>query len=496
MNHIYPAFHTGPALHTGSCLQNYNSQNHSFILKNAILAGLTALILSGCSNQRLPSDQTKPSHPSSTTEPTPTVNSDKSFHYQWVQIGDSGVVSVRVATSAAKCPKINIDGDSQSMSRRLDQASTRPPGFENVLVCQTDLPAQTHQASIGNKALPLPAYQQDQQIRSPQKLAIIGDTGCRVAGSDIQNCTGAPELGPAWEFAAIAQAVAQEQSELVIHVGDYHYREEGECDARCDQRNIGYTWRSWHEDFFKPAQSLLEQAPWVMIRGNHEDCSRSWKGWFYFFAEGDLAVPNQWNESSCEHYSEPFTVPLGQQQLVVMDTSAIPSVYSQVNSQQVRHFKTQFEQIFAATAHKTAWLAAHHPLWGISSFNDKSPDISTLEETLQAALAQTTAQQLPTNFKLLLAGHVHLFEALEFTDTRPPQFVFGGGGTKLSPEISDELIRKHPDVLQSLQIESQDFSTFHAFDYGIVEPNPTGWKVTVKSLDTQANLPGPYQVKK
>src|SRR4029077_15152285 len=36
------------------------------------------------------------------------------------------------------------------------------------------------------------------------------------------------------------------------------------------------------KDFFKPAEPLLLAAPWVMVRGNHENCfGKNGDGWFF-----------------------------------------------------------------------------------------------------------------------------------------------------------------------------------------------------------------------
>jgi hypothetical protein len=44
----------------------------------------------------------------------------------------------------------------------------------------------------------------------------------------------------------------------------------------------GYGWDTWKADFFDPAQALLKAAPWVMVRGNHETCTRAGQGWWRF----------------------------------------------------------------------------------------------------------------------------------------------------------------------------------------------------------------------
>jgi len=84
----------------------------------------------------------------------------------------------------------------------------------------------------------------------------------------------------AWPFARVAMTAAGFAPDLVIHVGDYHYRETPCADrAGCANSPHGDTWRAWQADFFDPAEGLLASAPWIMLRGNHEDCLRAGAGW-------------------------------------------------------------------------------------------------------------------------------------------------------------------------------------------------------------------------
>jgi hypothetical protein len=41
--------------------------------------------------------------------------------------------------------------------------------------------------------------------------------------------------------------------------------------------------------------------------------------------------------------------------------------------------------------------------------------------------------------QIVVSGHLHLFEILSFTTTRPPQLVVGNSGTALDPGISTPL---------------------------------------------------------
>jgi hypothetical protein len=67
----------------------------------------------------------------------------------------------------------------------------------------------------------------------------------------------------------------------MLPVGDMHYRK-SDCPVGhlgCAGTPFGKNWDSWKEDFFKPGDALLGAAPWLMVRGNHEECERGGKGW-------------------------------------------------------------------------------------------------------------------------------------------------------------------------------------------------------------------------
>ena len=111
--------------------------------------------------------------------------------------------------------------------------------------------------------VPVPALAD--QLR---RIVVIGDTGCRLKGTFVQACNDPVK----WPFATVARLAAARHPDLVIHVGDYHYRETP-CpagDAGCAGSPYGDNWAVWQRDFFIPAAPLLAAAPWVLVRGNHE----------------------------------------------------------------------------------------------------------------------------------------------------------------------------------------------------------------------------------
>src|SRR5688500_8727021 len=96
----------------------------------------------------------------------------------WVQHGPHGSIA-RVITKASECPRITIDGIEHPMRVHSSPASDYP-----VTVCEASVAAVERSASIGGTALPVA------KLRRSERIAILGDTGCRrKAGSPPQDCS-------------------------------------------------------------------------------------------------------------------------------------------------------------------------------------------------------------------------------------------------------------------------------------------------------------------
>lgn len=438
---------------------------HTFVL-SAFALGIAMTLSSGCERESADVSIVTLEQAESAAVAAPAPD------YYWVELGPDNLVLARAVMLNGSCPDITVDGTAAAMQQR---GSAPPPGFSEAVVCEYSLPDGTASASIGSQNLALPKT-------SLQRVVVVGDTGCRVKGSDIQDCTGQGS-GELWDFDDVADAIAASNPDLIVHVGDYHYREYGTCDARCIQANIGYTWVSWQADFFDPAKTILKQAPWVFIRGNHEDCSRAWKGWFYLLDPHKLA-DNPW--SNCADYTDPYQLTLGSQQIIVMDTAVIPDDYSATpDPAAVTRYANEFNSVEnMAAGQSSAWLSTHRPIWAIASFVDSSgnPALAATDRTLQQAIAKSTNQQLPNPpINALLAGHIHQFERINLDNNRPVQLVFGGGATELDPQITDQLLNDNPDVLQELGVSKSDLDLLHEISFGVMDKNTgCGWNVDVR----------------
>lgn len=365
-------------------------------------------------------------------------DASRSTDYAWLQLGPGGERSARVITSEATCPAIEIDGRVQAMQVR---AEPDPPAFP-VLTCEATVPAGAAQAAVGGTRLPLPRA-------TTERLALIGDTGCRIEdGHTTQACndpdawpfaslaravaelvawlTGAPERG---DFASLAQSIAALDPDLIVHVGDYLYREDAcpDDDPGCAGSPYGYTWATIEADWFAPAAPLFGSAPLVLTRGNHESCSRAGNVWFRFLDSRPYS-------GDCTDYTEPFAIEAGGLQFLMLDSSAASD--TMVDPSQAAAYRQQFE-VIRRIAGPRAFLVTHRPMWafGHAGEQDGQEVLFRDNPTLQVA----SGNELPASVEAVLSGHIHVFQLLGFAAARPPQLVVGNSGTELDPVVTTPL---------------------------------------------------------
>ncbi|MGJ9416513.1 metallophosphoesterase [Massilia sp. CMS3.1] len=375
---------------------------------------LPALLLAGCASM--------------VSDPGPE---DVAF----VVLGENGEATARLITAAPGCPPLTVDNRAMPMRVRVPTSSVpaRPgqphvPPSSAMLTCEAPIAAGSVTASVAGLPLPVPKS-------APRRIVVIGDTGCRLKGKEAQACN-----DPArYPFARVAARAAAFEPDLVIHVGDYHYREDP-CPANqpgCAGSPYGYGYDAWAADFFTPARKLFAAAPWVLARGNHESCTRAGQGWWRWldprpYQDGrDCDLPA--NDALGEH-SDPYAVPLGANaQLIVFDTA---------NTSWKGLPKTDPRRaVYADSLRKIEVLARqarynigvdHHPLFGFGANRDAKTGAVTLfggDAGLLDAFGDVDPLYLPSSIGMLLSGHVHLWQQLSFASPHPTQFVAGFSGT-------------------------------------------------------------------
>jgi hypothetical protein len=366
----------------------------------------------------------------------------------FVVLGEGGSAIVRVITTDPACPSVDVDGQTLATTIRavpetMPPRPTRSPPSESkpsafpVLVCERILPAGAARASVGGHALPLLRH-------DAPRIVVVGDTGCVVQNADVQACNDAA----AWPFARIAAAAAAKKPDLVIHVGDYLYRENACPDGnpRCRGSPWGYGWDAWAADFFAPARDLLAAAPWVFVRGNHESCNRAGQGWWRFLDPRPLLNGRDCIDAANDlrgDYSDPYAVSLSADtQLIVFDSSRVGVAPLRIDNPMHAIYSVQLRramELSRGAAHN--FLVDHHPILGFATDSTRRPaGVYPGNAALQSVLSASNGPLLfPPGIDALLAGHNHLFEAVSFATGQPVQFISGNGGSRLDEPLPHPL---------------------------------------------------------
>ena len=336
--------------------------------------------------------------------------------YRWTQYVPGGL-EARAITNGSACPAAQIDGHATAMRVRAEPGPDYP-----VRICAVTVPAGTASALVDGRAVPLPKPRAD-------RILVIGDTGCRITSLVNQSCNDPAQ----WPFAPGARIEADQHPDVIVHVGDFHYRE-APCrigNAGCEGSPFGDSWAVWEADFFRPAVPLLEAAPLVMVRGNHEECERGGKGWSRTLDPYPLVQP-----SGCLGLGDPFTVDLGGLTLVVMDVSTADE--GKQSLVQAAHYRAEFESVAKLAPQGPVWLAFHRPIWAAAAA--VIGVVAGQNETLAAA-ARTA---MPGRVEAILSGHIHTFQVLGYQEDLPVQLVSGHSG--------DDLHWTAPNEVAGLQI--------------------------------------------
>ena len=422
-------------------------------------------------------------------------------HY--VVMGENGVGIARLVTDAKSCPTITIDGVNQPMLMRApveilplrptrsDPVDSKPSAFL-VQTCEAPLPIGTKTASAHGMSFPIPKA-------AVERIVVIGDTGCRLKKAekredDAWQACNDPTRYP---FAKIAAAAAAWKPDLVVHVGDYHYRENAcpESQTQCKDSPWGYGWDAWNADFFTPGAPLLAIAPFAATRGNHENCNRAGQGWWRLIDPRPLVKGRDCLDPANDmtgDFSDPYAIPLGRGgQLIILDLAKEAPGYMNDTNPIFAKFQDVYRKYAALAAKADYNIAAnHHPILAFSAKTGKADgDPATLRqgsEPIQSAFSSINPWIIPDHVQLLLSGHVHVWEQLSFKSQHPSQFVAGFSGTQEDavplPEKVDE------NAMPAAGAEVAQFSSWvNGFGWMSMErTGPQSWAATVWDVNGKA----------
>jgi predicted phosphodiesterase len=389
----------------------------------------------------------------------------------------AGHIVVRAITSAATCPTASADGQPLRLTVREAPSKSFP-----VTTCQATPPAAAKHIRVGGIELStIP--------RKLERIVVIGDTGCRLKGPLTQDCNDTRR----WPFAPISAHAAARRPDLVIHLGDYYYRE-SPCpadNAGCAGSPHGDLWNSWEADLFAPVNPLLVSAPWIFVRGNHEQCGRGADGWFRFI---DAASMPQRCEDSIT--SPPFTIRIDGLTFNVMDSADTDDVAAP--EKLVALWSKQFDQLGAAAETGHGWILTHRPIWGLDPKVVGKPrpnqEAATEDQGMSPLLPGFNAVDFPSNkteqvasdkrklagTDMVLSGHVHLFTTLSYGETRPVQLIVGNGGDNPNVAVTGPGIRR--EAIDGL---TADVFQLQRYGYFVMDRTKDGWIGTAYSIDDE-----------
>jgi hypothetical protein len=353
----------------------------------------------------------------------PVVHAQTTLN-RWIQFGTGGTVLARAITTGTTCPALSVDGTAVAMAPRAAPSQALP-----VLECEASLPMGGSSAVIDGVALKLP-------VAHPRRIVVVGDTGCRVVRTVAQACNDPLQF----PLARIATFAAAFSPDLIVHVGDYYYREAAcppwsagdGATTGCGGSPHGDAWAAWNADWFSPAQPLMAAAPIALTRGNHESCERGAVGWF------TLLDPSPYNPAavactagSAYDFTAPYVVQAGDVALLMFDSSYANDFH--VTKPSVATYQAQLDAILPQLPPATI-LVTHKPAYGLIS--SKGTGADAVVQGGDADEQSLFAAGVPQPIKLLLSGHIHNYQAVQVSDPAyAPQLVVGNSGTLLDPQF-------------------------------------------------------------
>ena len=406
----------------------------------------------------------------------------------------SGLVARAVVPMGNPCPSLrttHAQGISKrtAMIERVAPASTNG-AFASLRSCSAKIPHGALSATVGGRSIAA------SMPKETDRIAVFGDTGCRLKGTTVQDCN-SPE---SWPLAQLSRSVAAERPQLIVFTGDFFYRE-----AACETSNTAQcagspapgaglpfkdTALAWQADVFTPMASVLAAAPIVVVRGNHEACARGGNGYYIYFdprdGTEDTCAPELSSSGAlvnpADKLNESYAVDVdvrGQEnlRLVVVDSAyGYDCEVSPILPQQVAAYQ---EAVRLAQRGAQSWLLVHRPVIGWQVNDDCAPTGGWVSGDQQVA-----SYGLLDDYSVIISSHIHLAQAMNIPGV-PPQVVLGNGGTLLEPPTPFTLPVTGPNFDPAFAYPAPTSGWWDVrFGYALVQPRANGnWLWQMKTPD-------------
>jgi hypothetical protein len=333
---------------------------------------------------------------------------------------------LRAITQSDTCPQATVDAKApENMKlRAAKNADTFP-----VTTCVLTLGDKVDEVKVGHLSL------HGDKISTIEKIHILGDTGCDDKAG--QSCGDKKS----WPYSTVTTSLASDKdAKLIIHMGDYVYRSKLPVGVKQD------SFENWDFEVFKPGKALLEKAPLVFVRGNHESCNSGKEALEKDAPEGYMRFFDVWDYTfergvRCEEVSPSYVFETAKEaSFLVLDSSEATSVKKDYDNETAKYelvatklkedvnkFKAYIDD--ASKVNFSNFLLTHRTVWGCA------PAIGGLTCSADGyLLREHILKGVSFGNKLLsvISGHIHTFAMTSFSDAEPMQIVIGNGGTAQS----------------------------------------------------------------
>lgn len=430
-----------------------------------------------------------------------TPNHHNYLPLAYMILGDGEAVLRVIVEPESPCPLL-VGNEAPPMVVRATGDHQTTHAFP-ITVCEARLAQGAMQQAWNEGRIHIDGVASSIQIPlRPQRTVLLGDTGLRSKPNNPTTCAtnatldaAAPCRGNAtsgrfqsllnWSLSTIADYASVEQPDLVLHMGDYVYRQgpclEDHCAAMNQPHddlaglgNWGDTWYGWWADFVYPSLSLLQTAPWIVGRGNHESCHRAGHG--YFLLLDPRPYPLTRAGDSCADHTSPYAVSFEEEQFIVVDNAVVGEYFGQeataeacpsssedgqpivafnnnrYNDPQanlaaidadIERLQGYWQHVERLTqTHATNYVVVHRPVLGFFCNADTKHVVTGAEWNAPYALLPSTLDRVAA----ILSGHRHMAQVLEF-DSLPTQLVVGHGGTELDTNELDDAVLARVEIV-------------------------------------------------
>lgn len=419
-------------------------------------------------------------------------------------VAASGLIARAVLPNGLGCPQLDATVKSSKGAKKVRVAmtarragGTTQDAFRALLVCEARVPKGATSASVAGRAIPaaIPT--------TVDRIAVFGDSGCRLKGSVIQACNDPQE----WPLALNARSIVRDRPDMAIFLGDFFYREVA-CPAAnsalcggspAPLSGVPFTdsaW-GWVADVFVPMAPLFQALPLTVIRGNHELCTKGGNGYFLFFdpafgtskacaptSTGVAPVVNSPTTSVDVSISGGRTL-----RLVSVDSSnGVDDAIDDTVAATLRPLYVEADR--QARGADEAWLLTHRPITAIvsSTYLPSPPGAATPWTSLTNTYASSG---LLGRYDLMLSSHLHLAQAVQIPGL-PGEIVLGNAGALLDAPTGYDIPEFGPladayGVPLTTAVPqiptAQSITTWVRYGYALATPAKSGWTFEMKGVD-------------